>query len=154
MWLSAIAYYTWKVLLPLYYRQEENRTELVLTVIQAALLILSLHNIFVQSRRFENGTPVSYVYQTLTWITAGKRITYYLLNFFGRLGRYFLNFLQTAIHLRVLVANASTPFALDTKKKHTESLLFYSSLRTLCLNTSCPLTQHNCRGNTKIPDIC
>lgn len=118
MWLSAIAYYTWKVLLPLYYRQEENRTELVLTVIQAALLILSLHNIFVQSRRFENGTPVSYVYQTLTWITAGKRITHYLLNFFRTIR---LNFLQTAIHLRDLVANASTPFALDTKKKRIQS---------------------------------
>ncbi|XP_073957145.1 phosphatidylinositol glycan anchor biosynthesis class N isoform X2 [Choristoneura fumiferana] len=70
LWLSVIAYYTWKVLLPLYYREEENRTELLLTVIQAALLILSLHNIFIQSRRFENGTPVSYFYQTLTWITA------------------------------------------------------------------------------------
>ncbi|CAB3240049.1 unnamed protein product [Arctia plantaginis] len=44
-----------------------DKKEIVLTAVQVVLLILSLQNIYVQSKRFETGSPVSYYYQTLSW---------------------------------------------------------------------------------------
>ncbi|XP_049876772.1 GPI ethanolamine phosphate transferase 1-like isoform X3 [Pectinophora gossypiella] len=71
IWLFVIALYLQRVLLSLFRNNTENKREIVLTVVQMILLILSLQNIYVQSRRFEQGTPVSYVYQTMAWGIAG-----------------------------------------------------------------------------------
>ncbi|XP_063548560.1 GPI ethanolamine phosphate transferase 1-like [Cydia strobilella] len=75
LWLLVISIYILRVLLPLYNRRKENRTEVVLAVIQIALLIFSLHNIYVQSRRFDQGTPVLYFYQLMSWVTAVVSLT-------------------------------------------------------------------------------
>ncbi|XP_047984768.1 GPI ethanolamine phosphate transferase 1 [Leguminivora glycinivorella] len=70
IWLLVMTIYILRVLLPLYNTREENRTEVVLAVIQMALLVFSLHNINVQSRRFDQGTPVSSFHQLMSWVTA------------------------------------------------------------------------------------
>lgn len=72
IWLMTIIFYIHKVVLPLFHTKNETKREVVLTALQAILLVLSLQNIYVQSKRFEEGTPVSHFYQTLSWITAGK----------------------------------------------------------------------------------
>lgn len=79
IWLFSIMIYINKILLPLCHRKYENKTEIVLSVIQAVLLIVSLHNIYVQSMRFEQGTPVSYFYQTVAWFIAGTSLVLPLL---------------------------------------------------------------------------
>ncbi|XP_075973265.1 phosphatidylinositol glycan anchor biosynthesis class N [Anticarsia gemmatalis] len=71
IWLVAIAVYIRKILLPLCRSNYESKREILLTAVQVVLLVVSLQNIYVQSKRFERGTPVSYYYQTLAWITAG-----------------------------------------------------------------------------------
>lgn len=76
-----MAVFTWKVLVPLYERNKETKREVVLTLLQMIVLVISLENIYRQSKRFEKGTPVSYLYQTLTWIIAGECL-YLLVNSF------------------------------------------------------------------------
>ncbi|CAH0592491.1 unnamed protein product [Chrysodeixis includens] len=71
IWLLTIIFYIQKIVLPLFHSRNESKREVVLTAIQAILLVLSLQNIYVQSKRFEEGTPVSHFYQTLSWLTAG-----------------------------------------------------------------------------------
>lgn len=39
-------------------------------------LVVSLQNIYVQSKRFEMGTPVSVAYQAIAWIIAGIPLIY------------------------------------------------------------------------------
>lgn len=63
--------YLYKVLLPLYYEANETKIEIVLAMTQMVFLAVSLQNIYVQSKRFEMGTPVSRVYQAIAWIIAG-----------------------------------------------------------------------------------
>ncbi|XP_021188792.3 GPI ethanolamine phosphate transferase 1 [Helicoverpa armigera] len=70
IWLIATMLYIYKILLPLCSNNDENNREIVLSVIQAVLLMTSLHNIYVQSKRFEQGTPVLHSYQALAWVTA------------------------------------------------------------------------------------
>lgn len=73
IWLIAILLYIYKILIPLCDIKCEDKREITLSTVQAVLLIISLHNIYVQSKRFDEGTPVSYFYQTLSWLTAGNR---------------------------------------------------------------------------------
>lgn len=74
IWLLAIIFYIQKIVLPLFHSKNETKREVVLTAIQAILLVLSLQNIYVQSKRFEEGTAVSHFYQTLSWFTAGTSL--------------------------------------------------------------------------------
>ncbi|KAJ8735600.1 hypothetical protein PYW07_007220 [Mythimna separata] len=71
IWSIIILLYIYKILLPLCNNNYENKREISLSAIQIVLLLFSLYNIYVQSKRFEQGTPVSYFYQTLAWFTAG-----------------------------------------------------------------------------------
>ncbi|KAJ0182490.1 hypothetical protein K1T71_001859 [Dendrolimus kikuchii] len=73
-WVLVIGVYVWKLLFPLYYNNEENKREIVLTVTQIICLLMSLHNIDVQSKRFELGTPVSYTDQVIAWTIAGTSL--------------------------------------------------------------------------------
>ncbi|KAL4712696.1 hypothetical protein ACJJTC_007993 [Scirpophaga incertulas] len=70
IWIVILCLYTWKVLLPLFLKQKESMKEITLTIVQIILLGLSLHNIYVQSMRFDKGTQVSALYQGLAWIIA------------------------------------------------------------------------------------
>lgn len=63
--------YLYKILLPLYHEANETKIEIILAVIQMVFLVVSLQNIYVQSKRFEMGTPISGVYQAIAWIIAG-----------------------------------------------------------------------------------
>lgn len=76
MWLIVTAVYLYKVLLPLYHEAKETKIEITLVVTQMVFLVVSLQNIYVQSKRFEMGTPVSLVYQAIAWIIAGIRSIY------------------------------------------------------------------------------
>lgn len=71
VWILVIAVYIWKLLFPLYYNNEENKKEIVLTIVQILYLLVSLYNIDVQSQRFESGTPVSFTDQGVAWFIAG-----------------------------------------------------------------------------------
>ncbi|KAJ2947913.1 hypothetical protein O0L34_g9704 [Tuta absoluta] len=71
IWLLVMAVYLRNLLLPLYRKREEKRSDVGLTVFQMCLLVLSLYNIYTQSRRFSLKTAVSYVDQTIAWIIAG-----------------------------------------------------------------------------------
>ncbi|KAJ8736343.1 hypothetical protein PYW08_006999 [Mythimna loreyi] len=71
IWSVTIWLYIYKILLPQFNSNNESKREILLSVIQAVLLVISLHNIYIQSKRFEQGTPVLYFYQTLAWFTAG-----------------------------------------------------------------------------------
>lgn len=68
--------YLYKVLLHLYREANETKIEIILTVTQMVLLVVSLQNIYVQSKRFEMGTPVSRMYQAIAWIIAGIPLIY------------------------------------------------------------------------------
>lgn len=68
----AIAVFIKKILLNEHPAHFKDKKEIVLTAVQVVLLILSLQNIYVQSKRFETGSPVSYYYQTLSWTIAGN----------------------------------------------------------------------------------
>ncbi|KAM3967908.1 LOW QUALITY PROTEIN: phosphatidylinositol glycan anchor biosynthesis class N [Aphomia sociella] len=70
IWLIVVAVYTWKVLLPVYRSNGVNMEDIWLTLLQVVLLVISLQNIYVQSKRFDRGTPVSQTYQALAWIIA------------------------------------------------------------------------------------
>ncbi|XP_026758572.3 GPI ethanolamine phosphate transferase 1 [Galleria mellonella] len=70
IWSIVIAVYMWKLLLPLYRDNRARRKDIVLTILQLVLLILSLQNIYVQSKRFDSGTAVSQTYQAMAWIIA------------------------------------------------------------------------------------
>lgn len=63
--------YLYKVLFPLYREANETKIEITLAVTQMVFLVVSLQNIYVQSKRFEMGTPVSIAYQAIAWIIAG-----------------------------------------------------------------------------------
>ncbi|KAG6440454.1 hypothetical protein O3G_MSEX001317 [Manduca sexta] len=69
-WLAMIAIYTKSVLLNKRKDKDEYRREIILNIIQMVLLIISLQNIYVQSKRFDNGTPVSTWYQIIAWFIA------------------------------------------------------------------------------------
>ncbi|CAH0405346.1 unnamed protein product [Chilo suppressalis] len=69
-WILVLVLYTWKVLLPLCNTNRESHEQVLLTLAQIILLGLSLHNIYVQSNRFDSGRPVSVVYQGLAWVIA------------------------------------------------------------------------------------
>ncbi|RVE41115.1 hypothetical protein evm_014235 [Chilo suppressalis] len=71
-WILVLVLYTWKVLLPLCNTNRESHEQVLLTLAQIILLGLSLHNIYVQSNRFDSGRPVSVVYQGLAWVIAGE----------------------------------------------------------------------------------
>ncbi|XP_064292970.1 GPI ethanolamine phosphate transferase 1-like isoform X2 [Plodia interpunctella] len=66
IWALVILVYIYRILLPEH--STHNTKDLLLTMLQVAFLILSLQNIYVQSVRFDRGTPVSYTYQALAWI--------------------------------------------------------------------------------------
>ncbi|XP_063821935.1 GPI ethanolamine phosphate transferase 1 [Ostrinia nubilalis] len=68
VWLTFLILYSWKVLFPLYHRNEETGKAIVLNFIQILLLAASLQNIYSQSIRFDTGTPVSQIYQGFAWI--------------------------------------------------------------------------------------
>lgn len=74
IWILTLVIYIYKILLPLCHNNYEEKREIVLTVGQIVLFIVSLQNIYVQSKRFEGGTSVSYYYQSLSWITAAISI--------------------------------------------------------------------------------
>ncbi|XP_059050889.1 GPI ethanolamine phosphate transferase 1-like [Achroia grisella] len=74
IWSFVVAIYIWKFLIPLYRANHIRRKDIVLTVLQLVLLILSLQNILVQSKRFENGTAVSQTHQALAWIIAATSV--------------------------------------------------------------------------------
>ncbi|CAG9796563.1 unnamed protein product [Diatraea saccharalis] len=70
LWIFILIIYTWKVLLPLCEDKRESNKQVLLTITQMMLLGLSLHNIYVQSNRFDDGRPVSQIYQGLAWTIA------------------------------------------------------------------------------------
>lgn len=51
---------------------ERPRNDIFISFMQTFLLAVSLHNIYVQSQRFDNGTPVSVIYQGMAWVIAGN----------------------------------------------------------------------------------
>lgn len=50
---------------------EDTKKDLLYNLIQLFLLLLALQNVYVQSKRFDNATPVSKTFQTVAWIIAG-----------------------------------------------------------------------------------
>lgn len=58
----------------------ESQREIVLSIFQMVLLIVALHNVSTQSKRFQMATPVSYVHQTIAWLIAGLYILLYNVN--------------------------------------------------------------------------
>lgn len=70
LWIFVITIFIYKILMPFRYNKVEKQREMYLFSIQILLLLISCHNIYVQSKRFEQGTPVSAFYQTEAWIVA------------------------------------------------------------------------------------
>ncbi|XP_048489024.1 GPI ethanolamine phosphate transferase 1 [Plutella xylostella] len=70
IWGLGFATFTSKILVRLYKRGLESKREILLSILQILLLGICLENVFVQSKRFENKSPVSYAYQTIAWVIA------------------------------------------------------------------------------------
>ncbi|CAG9117484.1 unnamed protein product [Plutella xylostella] len=70
IWGVGFATFTSKILVRLYKRGLESKREILLSILQILLLGICLENVFVQSKRFENKSPVSYAYQTIAWVIA------------------------------------------------------------------------------------
>ncbi|XP_060806463.1 GPI ethanolamine phosphate transferase 1 [Amyelois transitella] len=71
IWLIILLMYIYKIILPVH---GTYKRDLILTVVQLVLLILALQNIYVQSIRFDRGSPVSYTYQTLAWVISATSL--------------------------------------------------------------------------------
>ncbi|XP_050681266.1 GPI ethanolamine phosphate transferase 1 isoform X1 [Leptidea sinapis] len=66
IWLLVKIYYVWFIMSG-NYENTVNIREIIVSVLQMILLTLSLQIIFVQSKRFENGSPISQLLQTACW---------------------------------------------------------------------------------------
>lgn len=77
-WIGFLCVYIYCVLVPLKDKgEDENKRERTLFMVQVGMLLLALYNIYVQAERFDRGTPVSYVDQTIAWAIAGKLVFNY-----------------------------------------------------------------------------